>query len=143
MKMKKNITNLLWIIVLTTIALSACGSQNPEELLGEKIWELTSMGPENNPIPILLNSKVTLQFNFDETQISGKASCNNYFAGFEIDEDEIKISAAGSTMMYCEPEELMAQENAFLMALGEAHHFTIQNGELTIQFGNNQVLLFK
>ena len=58
--MKKNITNLLWIIVLTTIALSACGSQNPEELLGEKIWELTSMGPENNPIPILLNSKVRI-----------------------------------------------------------------------------------
>ncbi len=141
--MKNKYTNILWILALVAIILSACGNQNTEDLLGEKTWNLISMGSKTNQNPILADSLVNLQFNFEENKIVGKASCNSYFAEIEISGDEIKISAPGSTMMYCEPEELMAQETAFLMALGEVHTFNIENGELSILYSNGFALTFK
>lgn len=141
--MNKKIINTLWILSMVTLALAACSSQNTAELLRGKSWELVNIGSEENPEPVVPNSLVSLEFNFTDNQIGGTAGCNNYFAGFEINLDEINISAAGSTMMYCEPEELMAQETAYLIALGEAHHFSIQNGQLSIHYGEGKVLNFK
>ena len=141
--MNKKFMNTLWILSMVTLALTACSSQNTAELLSGKSWELVSIGSEENPEPVVPNSQISLEFNLTDNKIGGTAGCNNYFAGFEINNDELSISAAGSTMMYCEPEELMVQETAYLMALGEVHHFSIQNGQLSIHYGEGQVLNFK
>ncbi len=141
--MNTKIKNTVWILLLVVVALAACKNQSPEETLSSKTWELVSMGPEDNPNAIVSDSLVTIEFKFDEMSSGGLAGCNNYFAGFEVNGDEISFSAAGSTMMFCQPEELMAQEFAFLSALGEAHHFSTEDGQLTIQFGEGQILLFQ
>lgn len=141
--MKNKTIFTLGILAIVAIILTACGSQNMEELLVGKSWQLLSMGAEASPEAILPDSEINLEFDFESNKIAGVAGCNNYFAGFELNEDEMSTSVPGSTMMYCEPEELMAQEAAFLVAIEQAHHLSIENGQLIIQYGEGQVLIFE
>ncbi len=72
-------------------------------------WTLTSfIAGEDVQSPI---QNTTITAYFENGSINGNAGCNNYFGGYTVDGNEINISKAlGSTMMYCEPEEVMQQE---------------------------------
>lgn len=78
---------------------------------------------------------------FDLERVSGESGCNNYFAGYVVDGNTLTISQAGSTMMACEPAELMQQEADFLAALQSAATYTIDGDRLLIANADGETVL--
>ncbi len=79
----------------------------------------------------LADREVTAEFSPDG-QMAGSASCNRYFASYTVDGGNLTIGQTGSTMMACEPVEVMEQEAQFLTALGSAATWQIEGDMLTI-----------
>lgn len=106
-----------------------------EAPLAETVWRLESFGDPAEPTPVLEGIAITAVFTpeTDTTgQISGNASCNNYFGGYTIDGDAITFGTIGSTTRAClEGED---QEMAFLAALQSAQTFQITGSSLQIVY---------
>jgi heat shock protein HslJ len=85
----------------------------------------------------------TITAEFADGSMGGNAGCNSYFAAYAVDGNNITIEQAGSTRMFCEPQELMDQETAYLAALGTVTQFQIENGQLILlDEGGNAVLTY-
>lgn len=78
---------------------------------------------------------------FQEGQISGSGSCNNYFGTYVADGNTLSIGTLGSTMMACMPDELMQQEAAVLANLQAAATYTIEGDRLMIANADGVVTL--
>lgn len=97
-------------------------------------WVLVSyLNAAGETVEALVDREVTAEFGPDGN-MGGQGGCNNYFAGYTVDGDNLTISQAGSTMMACEPAEVMQQEADYLAALQSAATFII-DGE-TLQIAN-------
>lgn len=95
-------------------------------------WVLVSyLNPAGETSDVLANTELTAEFSADGS-MGGQSGCNNYFASYTVDGNALTISQAGSTMMACEPVEIMQQEVDFLAALQSAATYTIENGMLQI-----------
>lgn len=84
---------------------------------------------------------VTVTAEFKEGRIGGKASCNQYFASYEVQGDSLRIGPAGVTKMLC-PEPVMEQEDLFLAFLQDAKTFRIRDGRLEIFRSDGEALTF-
>ena len=141
--MKKTIILLLTLLALTTIGLTACTGKAEGIPLENTTWVLESYGEQGNLQAVVEGSEITAVFDSAEVKVSGSAGCNNYFAGYEIKNNELSISDAGSTMMFCgEPKGVMEQEQRYLALLGDAETFQIQGSQLRILSSGDQVLIF-
>jgi heat shock protein HslJ len=98
------------------------------------LWRATNYNNgQEAVVNVLDGSEITAIFNEDGT-LSGSAGCNNYVAGYTVDGNQITIEQAASTMMMCaEPEGVMEQEAAYLMALTTAATFSIQGNVLEMR----------
>ncbi len=67
----------------------------------------------------------------EDSQVTGSASCNSYFADFEGTDATLTFGPAGTTMMAC-AEAVMSQESDFLVALETARNFQFWNGRLLL-----------
>mgnify|MGYP001104981546 CR=1 FL=1 len=97
-------------------------------------WNATQVG--DLPVP----EGVTVSLNFVEGQLTGKAACNSYFAGYTQQEDRLSIESAGVTEMYCVEEGVMELEQAFLNILPKVRSFQIQMGGLVLLDENGKLL---
>ncbi len=102
-------------------------------------WNLISYGDPNAPTPVLDGTAINLTI--DALGVSGSAGCNRYFGGYAYAENTISFAALGATRMVCAPE-IMAQEAAYLRALGSAETFEIVGGTLRIVYAGG-VLTFE
>jgi putative lipoprotein len=85
-------------------------------------------------------SRVTMNFAPDG-QLSGKAGCNGYGAGYEMTGDSLKVGPIRATRMACEPA-LMTQEAAFLNVLGAAGGFRLRpDGALVVSDTTGRTIL--
>lgn len=65
-------------------------------------------------------------------RLAGNASCNNLIGQYSVDGMSLTLTPAGVTMMAC-PEDLMAQEQKLLEALGTVERYAIdKNGALIL-----------
>jgi heat shock protein HslJ len=79
---------------------------------------------------------------FQEGQVAGNASCNSYFGTYILHGGaRLTIAVGGMTEMYCQPEELMAQEQDFLAALDKTAAYTIVEDRLQIENVSGQEIL--
>ena len=138
--MRNTITLLLILLVLTAIGLTGCTGETGAVTLEGTPWVLESYGEQGNPQAVIEGSEITAAFDSAEDKVSGYAGCNNYFAGYEVKNNELAISAIGSTMMHC--EGLMEQEQQYLAILEGAETFQVQDSQLRISSSGNQVLIF-
>ncbi len=84
-------------------------------------------------VSIAIDTEITAVFGEDGT-LSGSAGCNNYSAGYEADDVNIKIGPAAVTMMMCaEPEGVMDQETLYLAALSMAEVYSIDGDRLQLR----------
>jgi len=67
---------------------------------------------------VIIGTEITTNFG-EDGQVTGNASCNDYFAPYETEGDQIiTIGSGGVTQKFCaEPEEIMQQESEYLAAL--------------------------
>jgi len=99
-------------------------------------WILKSYGPSDSPTLVLEGTEVTIQFHKDTGEFNGTAGCNNYFGGYEVDDETITVtSPIGNTEMYCEGK--MDQEQAYLGILQAMESYSINDDSLTITCGDN------
>ena len=131
-----------WIAVIAVIFLVGCGGRGGEKSaeagdpLANTAWELQFIR-RTSALP-----DVTVTAEFKEGRIGGKASCNQYFASYEVKGDSLRIGPAGATKMLC-PEPVMEQEDLFLKFLQEAKTFRIQDGRLEIFRTDGEALTFR
>ena len=96
-------------------------------------WILASyMNAAGETVDTLAGSEVTAEFGLEPGRMGGSSGCNTYSAGYAVDGNTLTISEAISTLMACEPAELMQQEAEFLAALQSAATFEISGDLLTI-----------
>jgi heat shock protein HslJ len=111
-------------------------------MLEGSTWTLLSyVAPDGQPADVLRDTRITAEFKDD--QINGSAGCNRYFGSYETDGSALTIGPAGSTMMFCSPEEIMLQETAYLATLSTVASYEIISDQLHLQNANGDtVLLF-
>jgi heat shock protein HslJ/predicted small secreted protein len=103
-------------------------------------WLLESyVKSEGEMVDVLPGSLVTALF--ADGQLGGNASCNAYNAQYTAQGGKISIGVGASTMMYCPPEELMAQEMDYLSALGKAAFHLVTEEELVIADATGRTIL--
>ena len=103
-------------------------------------WVLVSyLNAAGETAEALADREVTAEFNA-EGQMAGSAGCNRYFASYTVDGSALTIGQAGSTMMACEPAEVMEQEAQFLAVLGTAAGGHVEGDQLHILDANGQTV---
>ncbi len=120
-----------------------------EFILLDKKWKLVSFDTQ----PPLKGTEITANFSttapaaaededMDSGVISGSAGCNSYDASFEIiGTAGLDIDAPTTTEMAC-AEEIMEQENRFLLTLDLADSYALNQEELTIYASGGGTLIF-
>ena len=103
-------------------------------------WVLVSyLNAAGETAEALADREVTAEFNADG-QLGGSGGCNRYFASYTVDGDALTISQAGSTMMACQPDEVMQQETQFLTVLTTAAGWRVEGDQLHILDANGQTV---
>ena len=98
---------------------------------------LNSEGVLVGPLP---DSNVTAIF--QGGQVSGNASCNSYFGGYEADADgKLTVGVLGVTEMFCQIDELMAQESDVLAALASSASYLFAGDTLQIEDASGKAVL--
>ena len=92
-------------------------------------------------VSVIIGTEITGEFG-EDGQLTGNASCNNYFAVYETEEEDITIGPAGSTMMACqEPEGIMEQEQQYLAALETAATYKITGLDMEIRTSEGSLVV--
>jgi heat shock protein HslJ len=111
----------------------------PPSLEGQA-WQLTSYidagGAQKKPLD---NTQITATF--ANGSLTGNASCNSYFAAYQLNGDKLTIGKIGSTLMACLAPGVMVQETAYLGALQKAASFQIKAGQLEIADAQGKTIL--
>ena len=126
------------VLAALPLFLAACagGSHAPAEIVGP-VWVADSIGG----VPAMADAEVTLTFDADGGS-GGKAGCNSYGAGYKRDGDALTFEPAFSTKMFCAPDALMAQEQAYLDLLGHVTGLARVGDKLELRTDTGNSLLF-
>lgn len=134
MNMKKT-SFFIFALMILGIVISACSPVQPASsslsLEGSR-WDLAGFRTPDTFTPPVLKTQITLDFKGNE--VSGSAGCNGYGAGYTLEGDSISFSTEGfvSTLMYCEPQEIMDQETRFLDWMQKAETVELPGEQLII-----------
>lgn len=134
-------SSIRWVLV-SVESKEPVGDMEAVQLEGTE-WVLDSYLNQEGQLVESLAGTFT-SANFEDGQVNGNASCNNYFGGYELDGSSISIGPLASTEMFCgNPPGVMDQEMAFLSAMGSAAEFKIDAGQLVVfDEGGEMILVF-
>ena len=123
-----------WLGSAVVLAGCASGPGGTGELAGTS-WTATSI----DGVDTIAQARPTIRFAPDGT-VGGSSGCNQFSGPYRIDGETISIGQLASTQIGCD-EERMAQEAAFLGALGGATTWSRTGaGELELS-GTGRVVL--
>jgi heat shock protein HslJ len=131
---------LIEIVSQTPVAGALEGAAMEKTELEETRWGLISyQNADGDTVDALTGHEVTLEF--EDGRVAGNGGCNNFFGTYTVDGNQLTISALGSTMMACLPEEVMQQEAQVLALLSTAATYEIVDGQLLILNTNGETIL--
>jgi heat shock protein HslJ len=125
-KMKK----IILVIILTSLALAACGSAGGSAALAGTTWKLVSYGSASNPTPAVSDAKTALTFDKDG-KLSGNVGCNSISGDYTLNGEQVNFGAVVTTLMAC-ADPLMQQESAVLKMFSGTVKYTVTSGQLTL-----------
>ena len=136
--MKKKRYLIVGLTVLMAIILSACSTADG---LDATSWKLESYtGTAGDMVEVLPESVVSLDF--QATQVSGNASCNNYSGTYQVTGSKIEFGPLAATRKMCvQPLGIMEQEDAYLAALGTAVEYNFKANKLEMKDDQGDVTL--
>jgi heat shock protein HslJ len=103
-----------------------------DQSLAGTSWQVISYNTGTEAVrSVVLDTEITASFVQDgapsDGQVTGNASCNDYFGPYETEGDTISIGPLGATEMMCaEPDGVMEQESAYLTALRTVATYRIE-----------------
>ena len=114
-----------------------------EVSLEDTKWILQLYGESENLKDVLEDTEITATFNKEEGRVTGSAGCNSYFGSYEAEDANLSIPGPiGATEMSC-GEQKDTQEREYLSILQAAESYEIEDGKLTINCGNQVLILWK
>ena len=136
-------------LVMSGIALAGCNSGNPMApdqndapaggtggMIVGPTWRLVSI---DGQLPI---EGTTLTAIFSEdARVAGSAGCNRYFGRANAVTGRMLVGPLGSTLMACEANGVMTQEQRFLELLQAASSYSVIGDELRLGPSGNTVTL--
>jgi heat shock protein HslJ len=132
--------SLIEVVSQTPVAGALEGAAMEKTELEETRWGLISyQNADGDTVEALPDHEVTLEF--EDGRVAGNGGCNNFFGTYTVDGNQLTISALGSTMMACLPEEVMQQEAQVLALLSTAATYEIVDGQLLILDPNGETIL--
>jgi heat shock protein HslJ len=102
-------------------------------------WTLTTIASGDAVSSVLIGTEVTAEFTADGT-VAGSAGCNRYSGTYRSTGDQLTFYSLASTKMAC-ADDVMSQEGAFLVSMGEVATFAIEGEQLTVSDGSGALLL--
>ena len=117
-------------------------SQLMQNILQQNQWQLVSYYTSQGMQTALPEHLATMLFS--GRKVSGSAGCNQYFATYQlVEQNGLQFSQAGSTMMAC-LGEIAQQEQQYFKNLPEIRFYQIQGGQLHLLDAEQQArLIFK
>jgi heat shock protein HslJ len=104
-------------------------------------WELDYIsGPRIAFEGLYPNKKPTIQFDLENSRISGNGSCNNYNGSVKIDGQQISFGAIASTKMMCQD---IKGEDLYFQTLEKVNTFSVIDGQLNFIMGDIAIMRFK
>ena len=131
---------LVMLLLSSMIGLASCSYGSSIE---DTDWVLQSYGEFGNLKDVLTDTEITAEFVSSEGTVEGSAGCNSYSGSYEVKDSQLSIPGPiAATEMYCmEPEGVMEQERQYLEILQAAKSYSVEDGELQINCGD-QVLIY-
>jgi heat shock protein HslJ len=104
-------------------------------------WSLVRYAaPGGRLVPVLNGTEITAAFS--DLQVSGRAGCNDYFAGYVLAGNVLRVSPIASTQAFCSsPRGIMQQEAAYFTALQQATRVDAASDALSLRAANGATLL--
>ena len=121
------IVALIFILTMT----SCTGEKN--YALDKGTWEVKEIDGKKE-----FQKRPWMKFDFNQMQISGNSSCNNFFGGLTMENDEVSFENIGATRMACAN---MSTEDLFFTALGKIDYFEFIDDELHLLSLNRDILI--
>jgi putative lipoprotein len=128
---------LIPLAAVLAMWVGGCASHNAEPSIVGPVWIADSIAKA----PVLAGSEITLKLDADGRS-GGKAGCNTYGAGYRQEDTALTFEQAFSTKMFCSPDSLMAQEQAYLDLLGRIIGFSRTGEKLELFAGNGETIVF-
>ncbi|MGB1271893.1 MAG: META domain-containing protein [Endozoicomonas sp.] len=124
-----------FLIMVAGAVLYGCSSTGKLKMVDpaqveKKSWVFVSMNGE----PVAY-ARVTLKFSPTTPQqgrVNGRAQCNGYFGGYQVEDNKISFTPMGATRMVC-PPPLMEQESEYLGAFSELDSLNIEGSSLVLK----------
>ena len=128
------------LAVVAGVLLVAYALSQPGELEG-RTWAVQEMTVDGSSVEPLEGTVITATF--ENGTVAGIATCNNYFASYEIDGSSIAIGPIGTTLMACiGVPGSDVQESTYLTLLQNADEFDVDGDELTMKSDGNTILVY-
>jgi heat shock protein HslJ len=143
----KKLSNIIFPLLIVLLALSACTPIQPgaptAPTLDGTMWNLTGFGSSDALTPPVTNTNISLDF--ADGQVSGSAGCNGYGASYTLTGNAIQFSTEGfvSTLMFCDPAEIMDQEARYLDWLQKAETVALEGDQLIIHTSEGDLTFVK
>ena len=109
-------------------------SMKPDVTLTNTYWKLVEL---NGAAALQGEGKELHMILRGDDQVSGYAGCNQFTGSVTVTGDGLSFGPIASTRRMC--QDVMAQEDAFLQALENAHRFSISGEDLAIENANGEV----
>jgi heat shock protein HslJ len=119
---------------------AAANGAAPVDLAGTS-WLLEQISDADGVRPVVNGSQASLDFGTDG-RVTGNATCNRFFGPYTQDGATLSVGMLASTMMACTDEALMAQEQAYMAALGAAEQVQVTEATLVITSADGVELRF-
>jgi heat shock protein HslJ len=131
-------------LVMGAIALAGCNSGNPMGpdaggtggMIVGPTWRLVSIDGQ----PPIEGTTLTAIFS-EDARVAGSAGCNRYFGRANAVTGRMLVGPLGSTLMACEADGVMTQEQRFLELLQAASSYSVIGDELRLGPSANTVTL--
>jgi len=122
------------MILLTMLAVSACGSGLSKSLQGE--WMLVSHSSGN--VHVSAVSGVETNFTFEGNLLSGNVGCNSFGGEYEASGGTLEFGPIGATEMFC-GGPIGEQESAVFLVLQGSARYTLEGNILVITSENGDL----
>jgi heat shock protein HslJ len=135
-------------LVMSGLALAGCDNGNPMAPDGNgsaggtggmivgPTWRLISIDGH----PPIEGTTLTAIFSEDD-RVAGSAGCNRYFGRADAETGRVRVGPLGSTLMACEANGVMTQEQRFLELLQESARYAVVGDELRLGPSASQTTL--
>ncbi len=103
-------------------------------------WNLTSYSnAQGGLVSVLPNTQVTAFFD-SSGRVNGSTGCNDYNGGYQAYDEVLRIGSLNTTQLTC-PDDVAAQEQAFLNAMRSAAKMSIFGNQLTVRDNTGTIVL--